>query len=54
MKTALISVTTGALVTLGFWIAGRPFDVVAFVVIVFGASIVAWTVEQYNRPDHLH
>lgn len=53
MKTALTSVITGVIVALAFAFSGRPFDAADFVVVVFATSIVAWTIEQYHRPNHL-
>ena len=49
MKTPLIAIITGAaLGAVALW-NGLHIDIAAYVVILFGTGIVAWTVEQYRR-----
>jgi len=53
MKTPLIAIITGAgLGAVGLW-NGLRVDISAYVVILFGTGLVAWTVEQY-RHRSLH
>ena len=49
MKTALISVLTATLLGFASLASGRPFDAADFLVTLFTAGLVAWTVAQYSR-----
>lgn len=49
MKTPGIAIITGTgLVAVGLW-NGLRIDISAYVVILFGTGLVAWTIEQYRR-----
>ena len=53
MKTPIIAIITGTgLVAAGLW-NGLHIDISAYVVILFGTGLVAWTIEQY-RHRSLH
>ncbi|MBI2814743.1 MAG: hypothetical protein HYX71_10705 [Opitutae bacterium] len=49
MKAPLIAIITGAaLGAVALW-NGLHIDIAAYVVILFGTGLVAWTIEQYRR-----
>ena len=49
MKTPSITIITGAVLGLVAVWNDLQIDIAAYVVILFGTALVAWTVEQYRR-----
>jgi hypothetical protein len=53
MKTPLIAVITGIGLGMVFLANSFRISVEAFAAVLFGTSLIAWTIEQY-RQHHLH
>lgn len=53
MKTALLTVLTATLLGFASIASGRSFDAADFTAILFTTGLVAWTIDQYSRPQRV-
>ncbi len=52
MKPAFTAIGAALLLGLGSYVIGYPLSVLDYVIILFAASILMWTYEQYDSHHH--